>query len=226
MDFVTMLLRTVGNFIHYLSTFLAGLVVGVVSAWKLALHSVAIIPRIAFAGGLYAYTLTGLTSKSRESYANAGIIAEQMMEELFLHLYAQNSTLPAMVQILAGFATSDALQFTPRLKGVLSKVLPILGNVKDQHRPIFANDIVAAAMLSRNRNFEGRVHPLTRANYLASPPLVVAYALGGTVCVKLLLYPQRNTQHKFISCFSCCVFYVDIDFENEPIGTTKDGKNA
>lgn len=36
-------------------------------------------------------------------------------------------------------------------------------------------------MLSGNRNFEGRVHPLTRANYLASPPLVVAYALAGTV---------------------------------------------
>lgn len=43
-------------------------------------------------------------------------------------------------------------------------------------------DIVAAAVLSGNRNFEGRVHPLTRANYLASPPLVVAYALAGTVC--------------------------------------------
>lgn len=48
------------------------------SAWKLALLSVAVIPGIAFAGGLYAYTLTGLTSKSRESYANAGIIAEQV----------------------------------------------------------------------------------------------------------------------------------------------------
>jgi ATP-binding cassette subfamily B (MDR/TAP) protein 1 len=68
----------VGNFIHYLSTFLAGLVVGFVSAWRLALLSIAVIPGIAFAGGLYAYTLTGLTSKSRDSYANAGIIAEQV----------------------------------------------------------------------------------------------------------------------------------------------------
>lgn len=72
-------LSQVGNFIHYLSTFLAGLVVGFVSAWKLALLSVAVIPGIAFAGGLYAYTLTGLTSKSRESYANAGVIAEQVL---------------------------------------------------------------------------------------------------------------------------------------------------
>ncbi|KAL6226973.1 hypothetical protein ACLB2K_000932 [Fragaria x ananassa] len=62
---------------------------------------------------------------------------------------------------------------------------------------ITENDIVAAAVLSGNRNFEGRVHPLTRANYLASPPLVVAYALAGT---------------------------VDIDFETEPIGVGKDGK--
>ncbi|KAJ4714123.1 Aconitate hydratase [Melia azedarach] len=61
---------------------------------------------------------------------------------------------------------------------------------------ITENDIVAAAVLSGNRNFEGRVHPLTRANYLASPPLVVAYAIAGT---------------------------VDIDFETEPVGVGKDG---
>ncbi|PHT93085.1 Plastidal glycolate/glycerate translocator 1, chloroplastic [Capsicum annuum] len=46
---------------------------------------------------------------------------------------------------------------------------------------ILFSDIEVAAVLSVNRNFEGRVHPLTRANYLASPPLVVAYALAGTV---------------------------------------------
>ncbi|PIA27896.1 hypothetical protein AQUCO_07400020v1 [Aquilegia coerulea] len=72
----------VGNFIHYLSTFLAGLVVGFISAWRLALLSIAVIPGIAFAGGLYAYTLTGLTSKSQESYANAGIIAEQAVAQV------------------------------------------------------------------------------------------------------------------------------------------------
>ncbi|CAL5027071.1 unnamed protein product [Urochloa decumbens] len=72
----------VGNFIHYLATFLAGLVVGFVSAWRLALLSIAVIPGIAFAGGLYAYTLTGLTSKSRDSYANAGIIAEQAISQV------------------------------------------------------------------------------------------------------------------------------------------------
>ncbi len=62
---------------------------------------------------------------------------------------------------------------------------------------ITSGDLVAAAVLSGNRNFEGRVNPLTRANYLASPPLVVAYALAGT---------------------------MDIDFENEPIGSSSSGK--
>ena len=48
-------------------------------------------------------------------------------------------------------------------------------------KAIAENDLVAASVLSGNRNFEGRVSPDCRANYLASPPLVVAYALMGTV---------------------------------------------
>lgn len=66
-------------------------------------------------------------------------LPDLMMEEIFLYLSGTNSALPAMVQILADFASADALQFTPRLKGVLLRVLPILGNVRDVHRPIFAN---------------------------------------------------------------------------------------
>ena len=62
---------------------------------------------------------------------------------------------------------------------------------------IESGKLVAAAVLSGNRNFEGRVNPLTRANYLASPPLVVAYALAGS---------------------------VDVDLEHEPLGTGSDGK--
>ena len=50
-------------------------------------------------------------------------------------------------------------------------------------------DLVAAAVLSGNRNFEGRVHAAVRANYLASPPLVVAYALAGTVAIDLTSEP-------------------------------------
>jgi aconitate hydratase len=58
-------------------------------------------------------------------------------------------------------------------------------------------DLVVASVLSGNRNFEGRVHAEVRANYLMSPPLVVAYAIAGR---------------------------VDIDFESEPLGAGRDGK--
>ncbi len=51
------------------------------------------------------------------------------------------------------------------------------------------HDLVAVAVLSGNRNFDGRIHPLVRASYLASPPLVVAFALAGTVEINLLTDP-------------------------------------
>ena len=54
------------------------------------------------------------------------------------------------------------------------------------------NDLVVSAVLSGNRNFEGRIHPLARASYLASPPLVVAFALAGTVEIDLLSEPLGN----------------------------------
>ncbi len=54
---------------------------------------------------------------------------------------------------------------------------------------ITEKDLAVAAVLSGNRNFEGRVHPLVRANYLASPPLVVAYALAGTIDIDLTRDP-------------------------------------
>ncbi len=62
---------------------------------------------------------------------------------------------------------------------------------------IITHDLVVAAVLSGNRNFEARIHPNIRANYLASPPLVVAFALAGT---------------------------VDIDLTSEPLGTGNDGE--
>ncbi len=51
------------------------------------------------------------------------------------------------------------------------------------------HDLVVAAVLSGNRNFEGRIHPLVRASYLASPPLVVAFALAGRVDIDLTTQP-------------------------------------
>ena len=68
-----------------------------------------------------------------------------------------------------------------------------IGNSGPLPEPIAAAirdcDLMAAAVLSGNRNFEGRVHPLTRANYLASPPLVVAYAIAGRMDVDLTREP-------------------------------------
>jgi aconitate hydratase len=61
------------------------------------------------------------------------------------------------------------------------------------------NDLSVTAVLSGNRNFEGRIHPDVKMNYLASPPLVIAYALAGT---------------------------MDFDFETEPLGTDKEGKEV
>src|SRR5262249_6556331 len=66
-------------------------------------------------------------------------------------------------------------------------------------KAIDEKDLFVASVLSGNRNFEGRVHGEVRANYLASPPLVVAYALAGR---------------------------IDIDWEKEPLGTDTDGKDV
>ena len=71
---------------------------------------------------------------------------------------------------------------------------PLPGEVA---KAVTGSDLVAAAVISGNRNFEGRVHPLVKANFLASPPLVVAYALAGT---------------------------VDIDLVNEPLGADENGQ--
>src|SRR5512142_2893226 len=63
---------------------------------------------------------------------------------------------------------------------------PLPGEVA---KAVTSGDLVAAAVISGNRNFEGRVHPLVKANFLASPPMVVAYALAGTVDIDLLTEP-------------------------------------
>jgi len=59
---------------------------------------------------------------------------------------------------------------------------PLLDGVSDA---VHENDLSVTSVLSGNRNFEGRIHPDVRMNYLASPPLVVAYALAGTMDIDL-----------------------------------------
>ena len=72
---------------------------------------------------------------------------------------------------------------------------PLLEEIE---KAIAEEDLLVTSVLSGNRNFEGRIHPLVKANYLASPQLVVAYALAGT---------------------------VDIDLQNEPLGKGKNGED-
>ncbi|WOL06180.1 protein SHOOT GRAVITROPISM 6 [Canna indica] len=66
-------------------------------------------------------------------------VPDLMLEEVFLHLSGPNLALQSMIQILADFASAEALKFTPRLKDVLLRVLPILGSVRDAQRHVFAN---------------------------------------------------------------------------------------
>ena len=61
---------------------------------------------------------------------------------------------------------------------------------------IIANDLAVAAIASSNRNFEGRIHPLVKANYLASPPLVVAFAIAGRVDIDMDREPLANVNGK------------------------------
>ncbi|HSP84424.1 MAG TPA: aconitate hydratase AcnA [Psychrobacter sp.] len=68
---------------------------------------------------------------------------------------------------------------------------PLLGAIEEA---IEEGDLVAAAVLSGNRNFEGRIHSHVKASYLASPPLVVAYALAGTVDIDLTTHPLGQDQ--------------------------------
>ena len=65
---------------------------------------------------------------------------------------------------------------------------------KEIEDAIIENDLTVSSVLSGNRNFEGRIHPLVKANYLASPPLVVAYALAGTVDIDLHKDPLGHDQ--------------------------------
>ncbi|GLJ21858.1 hypothetical protein SUGI_0408710 [Cryptomeria japonica] len=69
----------VGNFLHYISRFVAGFAVGFSTVWQLSLVTLGIVPLIALAGGLYAFVVTGLTSRGRKAYIKAGGIAEEVI---------------------------------------------------------------------------------------------------------------------------------------------------
>ncbi|CAL5197136.1 unnamed protein product [Lathyrus oleraceus] len=69
----------VGNFMHYISRFIAGFIIGFFKVWQTSLVTLAIVPLIAIAGGLYAYVSFGLIAKVRKSYTRAGQIAQEVL---------------------------------------------------------------------------------------------------------------------------------------------------
>jgi len=94
-----------------------------------------------------------------------------------------------------GCASADRPGFPEIVGNAFGSVQPTEGHFDF----VTEGDLVASAVLSGNRNFEGRVNPQVKANYLASPPLVVAYALAGT---------------------------TDIDLTTEPLGQGSDGADV
>ena len=140
-------------------------------------------------GSIVIAAITSCTNTSNPSVMlQAGLLAKKAIEMgLKTAPYIKTSLSPGSDVVTAYFAASgvekylDELGFTTVGYGCIT----CIGNSGELSGAITnavnESDLVVASVLSGNRNFEGRVHPLARANYLASPPLVVAYALAGTI---------------------------------------------
>ncbi|EGR29895.1 hypothetical protein IMG5_146680 [Ichthyophthirius multifiliis] len=158
-------------------------------------------------GSIVVAAITSCTNTSNpDSMIAAGLLAKNAVEKgLNVKPYIKTTLSPGSGVVTKYFNESGVQSYLEKLGFNTTGYgcMTCIGNTGELEpevdQAIKQSDIVAAAVLSGNRNFEGRVHPLTRANYLASPALVVAYALAGR---------------------------VDIDFETEPIGKDKQGKNV
>jgi aconitate hydratase len=156
-------------------------------------------------GAVVIAAITSCTNTSNPSLMlGAGLLAKKAVERgLQVKPWVKTSLAPGSKVVTDYLNVSGLMPYLEKLNFHLvgygcttcignSGPLPdaISGAIKD-------NNMVAVAVLSGNRNFEGRIHPLVRANYLASPPLVVAYALAGR---------------------------MDMDLTTEPLGTDSAGK--
>jgi len=155
-------------------------------------------------GSVLIAAITSCTNTSNPSVMlGAGLLAKKAADRgLRVPLYVKTSLAPGSKVVTEYLKAAGLIEPLAALHfdlvgygcttciGNSGPLLPEVAKAVTEHQ------LVAAAVLSGNRNFEGRVHPQVRANYLASPPLVVAYALAGT---------------------------VDIDFESEPLGKDRTG---
>lgn len=156
-------------------------------------------------GAVVIAAITSCTNTSNPSVMiGAGLVAQKAVQKgLQVPPYVKTSLAPGS-RVVEDYLQKAGLM--PSLEALGFHIVGFgcttcIGNSGPLPEPvanaITEGDIVASAVLSGNRNFEGRVSPLTKTNYLASPPLVVAYALAGT---------------------------TDIDLVHDPLGTGKDGE--
>lgn len=132
-------------------------------------------PSVMLGAGLLARNAVAKGLKTKPWVKTSLAPGSQVVEEYFRKAGLQPA-LDALGFNLVGFGCTTCIGNSGPLPDAISKA-------------INDNDLVAAAVLSGNRNFEGRVNPDVRANYLASPPLVVAYALAGSLQVDLMKDP-------------------------------------
>ncbi|KAK1889659.1 Cytoplasmic aconitate hydratase [Dissostichus eleginoides] len=156
-------------------------------------------------GSVVIAAITSCTNTSNPSVMlGAGLLAKKAIEcGLSVKPYIKTSLSPGSGVVTYYLKESGVMDYLFQLgfEVVGYGCMTCIGNSGPLPEPVVEaitqGDLVVSGVLSGNRNFEGRVHPNTRANYLASPPLVIAYAIAGT---------------------------VRIDFDKEPIGTNSEGK--
>ena len=141
--------------------------------------------------------ITSCTNTSNPSVMiGAGLVAKKAVERgLKAKPYVKTSLAPGSKVVTEYLRESGLLPYLDQLGFALVGYgcTTCIGNSGPLPEPVAEaikeGDLIAAGVLSGNRNFEGRIHPLVQANFLASPPLVVAYALAGTVDIDLSKEP-------------------------------------
>jgi aconitate hydratase len=144
--------------------------------------------------------ITSCTNTSNPSVMlAAGLLAKKAVEHgLTVMPHIKTSLAPGSRVVTDYLTKSGLLPYLEKLGFFLAGYgcTTCIGNAGDLrpefNESIVSNDLVCAAVLSGNRNFEARIHPNLRANFLASPPLVVAYAIAGTVLKDLETEPVGN----------------------------------
>ncbi len=158
-------------------------------------------------GALVIAAITSCTNTSNPSVMlGAGLLAKKAVERgLRVPPYVKTSLAPGSRVVTNYLKKAGLLPYLEKLGFYLVGYgcTTCIGNSgplsPEVSKAVEESDLVASAVLSGNRNFEGRIHPLVKASYLASPPLVVAYALAGT---------------------------TDVDLTSDPLGTGSDGESV